>query len=46
MKRLKNVEDKDKEQFKAIKDQREKQLQILASKIDKKVDFRNVALKD
>ena len=44
MKRLKKIEDKNGEQLEAIKlDQGEKQLQILISKTDKKVDFKNVS---
>ena len=44
MKRLKKLEDKNGEQLEAIKlDQGEKQLQILISKTDKKVDFKNVS---
>ena len=44
MKRLKKIEDKNGEQLEAIKlDQGEKQLQILISKRDKKVDFKNVS---
>ena len=45
MKRLKNIEGKDEEQLKAIKDQGEKQLQILTRKTGKEVDFRNVSFK-
>ena len=47
MKRLKKLEDKNGEQLEAIKlDQGEKQLQILISKTDKKVDFKNVSFED
>ena len=46
MKRLKNIEAKDEEQLKAIKDQGEKQLQILTKKINKVADFKNVSCKD
>ena len=45
MKRLKSTEGKNKEQLETIKDQGEKQLQILTSKTNKKVDFINVSLK-
>ena len=45
MKRLKSTEGKNKEQLETIKDQVEKQLQILTSKTNKKVDFINVSLK-
>ena len=45
MKRLKSTEGKNKEQLETIKDQVEKQLQILTSKKNKKVDFINVSLK-
>ena len=46
LKRLKNIEGKDDEQLKAIKDQGEKQLQILTKKEDKEVDFRNLSFTD
>ena len=46
MKRLKNIEGKDEEQLKAIKDQGEKQLQILTRKTDKVANFKNVSFKD
>ena len=36
LKRLKNIEGKDEEQLKAIKDQGEKELQIITSKTDEK----------
>ena len=45
MKRLKNIEGKNEEQLKAFKDQREKKLQILINKTDKKVEFKNISLK-
>ena len=45
LKRLKNIEGKVKEQLKAVKDQREKQLQILTKKRDKVADFKNVSFK-
>ena len=45
MKRLKSTEGKNKEQLETIKDQGEKQLQILTSKTNKKVDFINISLK-
>ena len=45
LKKLKNIESKN-EQLKAIKDQGEKQLQILTKKTDKVVDFRNVSFRD
>ena len=45
MKRFKNIEGKDKEQLKAVKDQREKQLQILIKKTDKVAEFKNVSFK-
>ena len=45
MKRLKSTEGKNKEQLETIKDQVEKQLQILTSKTNKKIDFINVSLK-
>ena len=45
MKRLKSTEGKNKEQLETIKDQVEKQLQILTSKTNKKVDFINISLK-
>ena len=46
LKRLKNIEGKDDEQLKAIKDQGEKQLQTLTKKEDKEVDFRNLSFTD
>ena len=45
MKRLKNIEGKNEEQLKAFKDQREKKLQILINKTDKKIEFKNISLK-
>ena len=45
LKKLKNIEGKDEEQLKAIKDQEEKQLQILTRKTGKDVDFRHVSFK-
>ena len=45
LKSLKNIEGKDEEQLKELKDQGEKQLQILARKTDKEVDFKNVLLR-
>ena len=44
-KRVKNIEGKN-EELKAIKDQGEKQLQILTSKTDKEIDFKNVSFKN
>ena len=46
MKRLKNIEGKDEERLKAIKDQGEKQLQILTKKTEKVMDFKNISFKD
>ena len=40
LKRLKNIEGKDEEQLKAIKEQGEKQSQILAKKTNQVVDFK------
>ena len=45
LKRLKNIERQDEEQLKAIKYQREKQLQILTKKTDTIVDFKNVSFR-
>ena len=45
LKRLEKIEGKDEEQLKTIKDQGEKQLQILTSKTNKEVDFKNVSFK-
>ena len=46
LKRLENIEGKDEEQLKAIKNQGEKQLQILAKIKNKAVDFKNISFKD
>ena len=40
LKRLSNIEGKNEEQLEAIKDQGEKQLQVLPKKADKKIDFK------
>ena len=45
MKRLKNIEAKNKEQLTAIEDQGEKQLQVVTEK-QKKVDFKNISFKN
>ena len=42
MKRLRNIEGKDEEQLKAIKEQGQKQLQILTKKTDQVDDFKNI----
>ena len=46
LKRLENIEGKDEELLKTIKDQGEKQLQILTKKSNKEVDYKNVSFKD
>ena len=46
MKRLKNIEGKNKDQLDAIKDQGEKQLQILAKKTNQMDDFKNVSFRN
>ena len=46
MKRLKNTEGNDEEQLKAIKEQGEKQLQILVTKINQVDDFKSIYLRD
>ena len=42
MKRLRNIEGKDEELIKAIKEQGEKELQILAKKTNQVADFKNI----
>ena len=46
LKRIKNIEGKNKVELKAIKDEGEKQLQILTSRRDKEADFKNVSFKE
>ena len=46
LKRLKNVENKNKEQLTKIKDQGQKQLKILVSKMNKEVDFKKISFKN
>ena len=46
MKRLKNVENKNKEQLTKVKDQGQKQLKILVSKMNKEVDFKKISFKN
>ena len=46
LERLKSIEDKDEEQFKAIKEEGEKQLLILAKKTGQIDDFKNIFFKN
>ena len=46
LKRLENIEGKDEDQLKAIKNQGEKQLQILAKIKNKAVDFKNISFRN
>ena len=46
LERLKNIEGKREKPLKAIKDQGEKQMQLLTNTNNKKADFRDVSLKD
>ena len=43
MKRLKNIEGKNEDKLKAIKDQGKKQLKVLTEKLNKEVGFQNVS---
>ena len=45
MKRLKNIEGKNEDKLKAIKDQGKKQLKVLTEKLNKEVGFQNVSFK-
>ena len=45
LKRFKNIEGKNEQKLKAIKDQGEKQLQIIANKTDQIDDFKNIFFK-
>ena len=46
MKRLKNIEGKNEDKLKAIKDQGKKQLKVLTEKLNKEVGFQNVSFKN
>ena len=46
LKRLKNIEGKNKNKLKAIKDQGKKQLKVLTEKLNKEVGFQNVSFKN
>ena len=46
LKRLKNIEGKNKNKLKAIKDQGKKQLKVLTEKLNKEVGFQNVYFKN
>ena len=46
LKRFKNIEGKDEEQLKTIKEQGEKKLQILAENTNQVDDFKNICFRD
>ena len=46
LKRLKNIEGKNEDKLKAIKDQGKKQLKVLTEKLNKEVGFQNVSFKN
>ena len=46
MKRLKNIEGKNEDKLKAIKDQGKKQLKVLTEKLNKEVGLQNVSFKN
>ena len=46
LKRLKNIEGKNEQQFDSIKDQRKNQLQILAEKTNQVDDYKNISLRN